>query len=155
MKKNTGLLLTFDFGLSWIGVAVGQQVTCTATPLAPFRATDGKPNWDAIEQVINEWKPEGFLVGKPLNMDGTDCDMTQRAIKFGNRLHGRFNLPVQWYDERLTSFEAKGLLLNNDRNDRNFKQRNIDSISAVIIFEGWAENQSWIADAATTKSNEQ
>jgi len=141
LKHNTGLWLTFDFGLSWIGAAIGQQLTCTATPLPPFRAKDGKPDWDAILKVINEWQPEGVLVGKPLNMDGSDCEMTLRAVKFGNRLHGRFGLPVEWYDERLTSFEAQGLLMNNNRKDRNFKQRNIDSVSAVLIFEGWVENQ--------------
>jgi putative Holliday junction resolvase len=73
----------------------------------------------------------------PLNMDGTRSDMSQRAEKFARRLHGRFGLPVEMWDERLSSFEARGEMLARDRGARNFRERGVDSLSARLILEGW------------------
>ena len=100
-------IIGFDFGTKSIGVAVGQSVTGTASPLSALKAKDGIPNWDAIEQLFKEWQPERLVVGLPLNMDGSEQPLTQRAKKFGNRLHGRFGLPVSFQDERLTSTAAR------------------------------------------------
>ena len=61
-------LLGFDFGTKSIGVATGQMITATAQPIAAIKANDGIPNWDTVESVINEWKPDLIVVGLPLNM---------------------------------------------------------------------------------------
>lgn len=134
-------VLAFDFGTSHIGIAVGQTVTRTATPLAALKARDGVPDWTQIEMLVAEWQPQLLLVGLPLNMDGSEAPMTARAKKFGQRLHGRFNLPVEWWDERLSSFEARGELLEENRRNRSggkqFRERGIDSLSARLILESW------------------
>jgi len=92
--SNPRTLLGFDFGLKNIGVAVGQELTGTANALTVIKAQDGKPNWNDIEKLISEWKPQLLIVGLPLNMDGTEQAMTAASRKFGNRLNGRFQLPV-------------------------------------------------------------
>ena len=74
---------------------------------APLAARDGVPNWEQVAVLIKEWQPQLLLVGLPLNMDDTESELSQRARKFGNRLHGRFNLPVEMFDERLTTRLAK------------------------------------------------
>ena len=107
----TKTVLAFDFGTYSIGCAVGQSITGTAQGLPSFKAQDGIPNWDMIGKVIQEWKPDLLVVGLPLNMDGTEQPLTQRAKKFANRLNGRFNLPVELQDERLTTVEAKSEIL--------------------------------------------
>ena len=81
----TRTLLGFDYGLKNIGVAVGQDLTQTANPLTVIKARDGIPNWDDIEALITEWQPKLLIVGLPLNMDGTEQQMTTAARKFGNR----------------------------------------------------------------------
>lgn len=134
--------LCFDFGTQWMGVAVGQSVTGSASPLKPLRAKDGIPNWDDIDHLVTQWQPNQFIVGIPRNMDGSMSEMGLRANKFKNRLHGRFGLPAHGWDERLTSFEAKGILLNQDRRRRDFKNRDLDSLAAQLIFESWFENNS-------------
>jgi putative Holliday junction resolvase len=139
MHKN---VLAFDFGTSHIGVAIGQTITRTATPLPALKARDGVPDWAQLEKLIAEWQPQLLLVGLPLNMDGSEAPMTARAKKFGQRLHGRFNLPVEWWDERLSSFEARGELLEENRRNRSggnkkFRERGIDSLSARLILESW------------------
>lgn len=128
-------ILAFDYGTRHIGVAVGQTVTRTASPLPALPARDGVPRWESIAALIEEWQPQQLLVGLPLNMDGSASEMSQRAEKFARRLHGRFGLPVATRDERLSSFEARGELLA--RGERNFRQAGVDSLSACVILEGW------------------
>ncbi|GAB3369397.1 Holliday junction resolvase RuvX [Spongiibacter taiwanensis] len=129
-------VLAFDFGTRWIGAAVGQSLLGSATSLPSLKAKDGIPDWAELEKLIKEWRPDTLVVGLPLNMDGSESDISARARKFGNRLHGRFGLPVEFSDERLSSFEAKGDILEQ-RHSKAFKQENVDSRSAAIILESW------------------
>jgi len=128
-------VLAFDYGTQRIGVAVGQSITGTASPLPALKANDGVPNWDHIAALIKEWQPQQLLVGLPLNMDDTESELSKRARKFANRLNGRFGLSVELWDERLSSFEARGEMLS--RGMTNFKDGKVDSLSACLILEGW------------------
>ena len=130
--------LAFDFGTKSIGCAVGQSITGTAQALPAFKAQDGIPNWDAIEKCLKEWKPDVVVVGLPLNMDGTEQELTLRARKFANRLQGRFCVNVQLQDERLTTTEARSEIF--DRGGfRALKKSKVDGISACLILESWFE----------------
>ena len=133
-------ILAFDFGTNSIGCAVGQSITGTAQGLPAFKAQDGIPNWDSIAKVIADWQPDLLVVGLPLNMDGTEQPLTQRARKFANRLHGRFNLPVELHDERLTTVEARAEIFSRG-GYRALKKGKVDSISACLILESWFEKQ--------------
>ena len=86
---NTRQALAFDYGTKAIGVAYGQTLTCTTKALSPLKAQDGVPQWDQIQQLINEWQPHVLIVGLPLNMDGSHSELSQRAEKFARRLTGR------------------------------------------------------------------
>lgn len=133
-------ILGFDFGTKSIGAAVGQEITGTASPLNAFKAVDGIPNWDLIKQIYDEWQPQLVVVGLPLNMDGTDQQVTFAAKKFANRLHAKFKIPVETYDERLTTVDAKAQLFEMGGFKKLDKQK-IDSASACLIVESWMENQ--------------
>ncbi|CAA0106183.1 Putative pre-16S rRNA nuclease [Zhongshania aliphaticivorans] len=136
MTHKEKTLLSFDFGLRWIGCAVGQTLTGTASPQASLQAKDGIPRWEDIEALLLNWKPDAVIVGLPLNMDGSTSEMSLRARKFGNRIHGRFGITVHFADERLSSFEARGDIID-DTGSRDFKNQSIDSRSAAIILESW------------------
>lgn len=129
-------ILGFDFGTKSIGVAVGQPLTATASPLSALKAKDGIPDWQLIEKLIKEWQPARLVVGLPLNMDGTEQPLTVRARKFGNRLHGRFGLPVDWQDERLTSTAAREQLFA-EGGFRNLSKGQVDCQAAVLILEDY------------------
>ena len=133
-------VLAFDFGTKSIGVAVGQEITGTASPLAALKARDGIPDWNVIEKLYEEWQPQLVVVGLPLNMDGTEQEVTQRAKKFANRLHGRFKVAVDLCDERLTTTDAKSMLFELGGYKKLTKEK-IDSVSACVIFTSWVENQ--------------
>lgn len=130
----------FDYGTRQIGVAVGQSLTCRAEPIAVLRARDGVPDWSQIERLIGEWKPDTLVVGLPLNMDGTPSEMSARAQKFARRLHGRFNLPVDCIDERLTTFEAKQSLRDSGRTPASYRDNPVDSLAAALLLETWLGN---------------
>lgn len=100
-------VLAFDFGLRNIGVATGQAITHTASELATVRARDGVPDWNAVDALVRQWRPDALLVGLPLNMDDTESEMSTRAKSFAKKLRSRYRLAVNLVDERLTSFEAR------------------------------------------------
>ena len=130
------IALAFDFGTKSIGCAVGQSVTGTAQALPAFPAKDGIPDWAQIEKKIQEWQPHFLVVGLPLNMDGSEQDLTTRARKFASRLHGRFGLPVELQDERLTTTEARAEIFQRG-GYRALNKSKIDGISACLILESW------------------
>jgi putative Holliday junction resolvase len=132
-------LLAFDYGTKNIGVATGQTITHSASSLPPLKAKDGVPDWAQLEKLLQEWKPDLVLVGLPLNMDDSESELSARARKFANRLHGRFGVKIEMVDERLSSFEAKGEVINRG-GSRDYKNNPVDSIAARLILEGWLEN---------------
>ncbi|GAB2511815.1 Holliday junction resolvase RuvX [Microbulbifer agarilyticus] len=137
MKAITAL--AFDFGTSSIGLAYGQSLTGSARALDPLPAKDGKPDWNRVQRIVDEWKPKVLVVGLPLNMDGSESEFGARARKFGQRLHGRLGLPVEYADERLSTRAAKDEA--RDRGHRgNYADQPVDSIAARIFLEDWLRN---------------
>ena len=146
MTSPAHTILGFDFGTQKIGVAVGQSITQTVTPLVTLISQNQKPDWAAIEKLIAEWQPNILVVGLPVHLDGKEQSMTQAARKFGNRLNGRFQLPVEFMDERLSSYEAEERLkeckekkINIGKKHTNKRQTamDIDKIAAQLIVESW------------------
>ena|SRR5690554_3311222 len=133
-------ILGFDFGMKSIGVAVGNHLTGTARGITAITARDGIPDWENIGQLIKEWQPGTLIVGLPLNMDGTEQLMTAAARRFGNRLNNRFNIPVIWHDERLTTFEALDQMGIRSKMHTS-KRSDVDKLSAQIILQSWLEQQ--------------
>ncbi|RWU09034.1 Holliday junction resolvase RuvX [Pseudidiomarina gelatinasegens] len=134
-------VIGFDFGTHSIGVAVGQTVTGTASPLTALKAKDGQPNWDAVAKLLSDWQPELLVVGLPLNMDGTEQPLTDLARKFANRLHGRFGIKVALQDERLTTVAAKEDLFGRG-GYKQLQKGKVDSAAAQLILEDFLSQNS-------------
>jgi len=130
VSGGAATLLCFDYGEKRIGVAVGQTLTGTATPLATLPAREGAPDWARVAALVAEWSPDALVVGLPLNMDGTEQALTGRARRFANRLRGRHALPLHFADERLSTREARGREGGVPREGR-------DAVAAQVILEGW------------------
>ena len=126
--------LAFDFGARRIGLAVGNSITGSSQALAPITTDQDDARFALIAVQIKEWTPDQLVVGLPCHPDGAEHAMTAKARRFGNQLHGRFDLPVAWVDERYTSAVLE--------NDPNFQQKqsskraiSLDSESARLILE--------------------
>ncbi|BAU50037.1 putative Holliday junction resolvase [Sulfurifustis variabilis] len=133
---TAGVYLGFDFGKKDTGVAVGSRHTRLAEPLAVLRSQGAEPDWAALDRVVREWRPEGLVVGLPLNMDGSESPMTRATRAFGTRLAARYNLPVHWVDERLSSRVATDTLLEAGVPLKRHKKR-IDKIAAQTILQAF------------------
>ena len=136
MTERAETLLAFDYGEKHIGVAVGQTLTGTANPLETVRVTSASPDWNAISRIVNTWRPAALVVGLPLNMDGTEQNVTRSARRFGNQLLGRYRLPVHLVDERLTTREARDRLALEGR-----VGSDDHPVAAQIILESWLNEQ--------------
>jgi putative Holliday junction resolvase len=103
----TKTILAFDFGEKRIGIAVGNTITKTAEALKIIQEKNQDEKFKAIEALIQEWQPQLLVVGLPTHPDGAEHEMTQKAKRFGNQLHGRFQKEVIWVDERYTSVSVQ------------------------------------------------
>jgi putative Holliday junction resolvase len=140
--SERSLALGFDFGLRRIGVAVGSKTTGTATPLVAVPCLEGQPDWPAIQTLVSEWRPDRLVVGLPYNSDGSESDMSRAARRFGNRLAGRFGLPVEFVDETLSSNEATQRLVGARRRGerRRIRKQDVDRLAASIILQTWLDD---------------
>ena len=134
-------LLSFDYGEKTIGVAVGNSSTGQAHPLTTVRVIRGRVDWEAISGLIDEWNPVALVVGLPLNMKGGDNRVTPKARKFGNRLNGRYNLPVHMVDERLTTRDARTQLYNAGVVEKRHKPV-LDKLAAQSILQTYLSEQA-------------
>jgi len=137
-------LLGFDYGTAKIGVAVGQTLTGTATPLETLRAVRNKPDWQGIGRLIETWQPAALVVGLPFQMDDKEAEIADRAKRFSRQLNGRYGLRVHLIDERLTSREACS---QAGKNVKRIEQ--LDAIAATLILETWLSDRKERLSAGT------
>ena len=128
-------LLAFDYGLRRIGVAVGQGVTGSASPLGVVANGESGPDFGRIAALIAEWRPARLVVGLPMHADGTPSELQKAAEAFADSL-GRHGLPVDTVDERYTSQEAAARLKDaRSAGRRRVRKEDIDAAAAVLIAE--------------------
>jgi putative Holliday junction resolvase len=120
------MVMAFDYGTRRVGVAVGNSITKAGQALKIIAAGNADVLFQEIERLFIEWQPNQLVVGLPTHPDGAEHEMTAKARRFGNQLQGRFNLPVNWVDERYSSVVLEG---DADMHD------NLDAHSAALILE--------------------
>ena len=135
-RPSPETILAFDFGLRRIGIAVGQEVTGSASPLGIVSNGQAGPDYQQIEKLLTEWRPERLVVGLPLRADGTPGDLEPAILQFVAELE-RFALPIDRVDERHTSQEAEQALISARQSGSHgrIKKEQIDSAAAVFIAE--------------------
>ncbi|MGI9206099.1 MAG: Holliday junction resolvase RuvX [Woeseiaceae bacterium] len=142
MPDTPETILAFDFGKRRIGVAVGQQVTYSASALRFVRNDHSGPDWRQIDTLINDWGPHHLIVGMPINVDGSAPPIAAEVQKFIRDL-ARYELPIEAVDERYSSLEAEQQL----KSERAAGLRGritkdmVDSASAVLIAERWLKKE--------------
>ena len=134
--SNSSIFIGIDFGISHIGVASGQRITATATPIKTIFAKRGIPDWQQLDKIIQEWNPSALVVGVPVKMDGSEQWTTKAARKFIITLKDRYKLPVYEVDETLTTKEAREKVFAAG-GFKAIKKVEIDSIAAKLLLESW------------------
>ncbi|MDJ0955254.1 MAG: Holliday junction resolvase RuvX [Arenicellales bacterium] len=138
--KLTQTYLGFDYGNRKIGIAVGQNLTQTARDLDTVSVKGSSPDWERITRHVNTWQPVALVVGVPLDSDGRETAMTKRAKKFGQTLSDRYNLPVHWVNEYLTSEAARLAIAQGTRSGKTSRKR--DQVAARLILETFLGEQN-------------
>jgi putative pre-16S rRNA nuclease len=129
-------ILAFDYGRRRIGVAVGQTVTDSASPLGVISNDYDGPDLARIGALLAEWRPGRLIVGMPAHADGSASDLQNYVNQFIAML-ATFGLPVETVDERYTSLDAEAALQDaRARGSRGrISKQAIDSTAAVMIAE--------------------
>jgi len=125
-----------DLGRRRIGLAVSDDSEARVFPLGAIERRGGQADFQEIARCLRDYRVGRFIVGLPLNMDGTEGAPARSARTFAKRLGEELCLPVEVFDERLTSFEAEDRL-KGPRIRRRDKKAAIDAIAAAVVLEGW------------------
>lgn len=135
-------ILAFDFGLRRIGVAVGQDVTNSASPLGVVANRDDGVDFAAIAALVKEWRPSSIVVGMPSHADGTPSSLQEPVDAFIEALR-RFDLDIDTVDERYTSVEAESVLKKARAGGSRgrISKEMIDSAAAVFIAERYLSSR--------------
>ena len=132
-----GTLIGFDFGSRRIGVAVGETTTRIASPLGAIEGEANEARFEAIGRIVDEWRPAGFVVGRPRHSDGSEHEVARLAEKFGRRLEARYKVPVTYVDETLTSAEAEASLRHT--RTRAGTKSDVDALAAALILQSYLD----------------
>ena len=137
--SHEATVLAFDFGTRRIGVAVGNTVLRVARPLTTIAAEANAVRFEAVAALIDEWRPDLLVVGRPVHADGTPHEMTARADRFARQLEGRFGLAVARVDERYTTQDAEGALAAAGVRAGDRKAAR-DEVAAQLILQAWFDH---------------
>jgi len=135
-------LLAVDFGMKRIGFAIGNTLAGTASPIEPLNRKNSKQVLQHIAALVSEYDISQILMGYPLHMDGTATYITTQVEHFTRRLKKAMepDIPVQYVDERLSSFEAQEELKSMTLSPGKKHKQYIDSMSAVILLRRFMES---------------
>ena len=135
MVEESTVVMAFDYGLRNIGIAIGQNITKSASTFYSIKAKEGEPDWIKLDSIVKEWEPGLFIVGDPFNMDGTKSEFQKRSSQFSTELKSRYKIRLYMMDERLTTKEAKERIKTESSVLK--ESANKHSVSAQIILEDW------------------
>jgi putative Holliday junction resolvase len=139
-RQHPRVVLAFDFGRRRIGVACGDTVSRSASPLDAVPAGKDGPRWELVDKLLREWQPDLAVIGLPYNVDGSDSDMTNAARSFAAELKRRFLLEIALVDERYSSREAEARLKSareSGQRRRRVTPGDVDAAAACVILERW------------------
>lgn len=132
--------LGLDLGTKTIGLALSDELGLTAQGLQTWERRGPRKDLEALAGRATEYAVDRFIIGLPLNMDGSEGPRAEMTRKFGAGLEEHTKLPVIYWDERLTTVAANRVLLEGDVS-RKKRREVIDQVAAVLILQGWLDSQ--------------
>lgn len=152
MPERPRTFLGLDFGVRCIGVALGNSLTNQAHALTVIDTLVVDQRFAQLAALIAQWQPDGLVVGRPLNDDGTPTATTARADRFANQLRGRFGLPVLAVDERFSSREAQAIIASGPRRRAREPEGDDAVAAAVILQQALDAHPLWLAQRSEAGS---
>lgn len=144
--KTKMRIMGLDIGSHTIGVAISDELGITAQGLKTIRRTSKMGDFEEITDIINEFQIGKIVVGLPKNMNGTLGKQAEMVLEWIKGLKDEVHLPVETWDERLSTVEASKILLEADISRRKRKKA-VDKLAAVIILQGYMDRSKNSDDA--------
>lgn len=132
--------MALDVGKKRIGLAVSDELGVTAQGIDTLERTRIREDLENLKQIAARWQVETLLVGKPLHMSGAESRQSEYTREFAGRLQRHLNLPLIFWDERLTSAEAERSLREGGASLEQRKKA-VDRMAAVLLLESYLANQ--------------
>ena len=139
-KRYLGL----DFGSKTVGVAISDPLLMSASGLEIIRRdreSKIRKTLSRIDEIIKEYDVDEIVLGLPMNMDDTEGERCRKTREFGENLERRTGLKVNYFDERLSSFEAHEILDECGIKSVNHKEF-VDEVAAMVILQGFLEEKN-------------
>lgn len=133
--------LALDVGDKRIGLAVGNDVARLARPYSILERRSKRADFSAIARVAQEVGAERLLVGLPYNMDGSEGPQARRVRNYARQLQTTLSLPVQFVDERLSSFAADEIIRQNRPRKAGSKKVHNDDVAAAVFLQAFLDQQ--------------
>jgi putative Holliday junction resolvase len=137
---GSGRVAAVDFGAVRIGIAISDPDRTLASPYENYTRCGPQRDARRFQRLVAEEKVALFVVGLPVHADGRESEKSREARQFGRWLAEVTGVPVEWFDERFTSKEAEGFLLEAGMSKRGRKQR-IDKVAAQILLAAYLESR--------------
>ena len=141
MAENYGRVIGVDLGDSRVGIALSNPDRTLASPLEVLKRT-GNLHRD-IAKIVDEWEATVVVVGLPLSLDGSMGPAAKKAVKEVTRMGATLRVPIETYDERLTTVTAERLMTDAGLDSRN-QRKVVDKIAAAIMLQAWLDRQAHI-----------
>jgi putative Holliday junction resolvase len=132
--------LGLDLGRASIGMALADDVLRTARPLRTLRRRSERQDLQALRAVVDEYEVARAVLGLPLNMDGSEGPAARLARDFAPRAQEALGVPVELFDERLSTFEAESRLRQRGLTARQMKDQ-VDAEAAAVILQDWLDRR--------------
>lgn len=134
-------VMALDVGDRKIGVSISDALLLTAQPRPTLRRKDLKSDIDTLGRLVEENEVHEIVVGHPLHMSGKESLQSEKVARFAEELRKSLNLPIVFWDERLTSFAAEQHLEEMGLKWRQ-RREHIDKIAAMIILQSYLDSRS-------------
>ncbi|ALB01544.1 Holliday junction resolvase [Francisella persica ATCC VR-331] len=129
------LLIAIDYGKTRIGLASGQMITRTTTPIGTVEAYDGVPNWIELDKIIKRWNPSNIIIGLPLDTQDFETDITKAVKDFAKKVQQRYQRKVYLINEAYSTREARWRL--EEVKSKKVSHIKVDALAACVILETW------------------
>ena len=135
------IYLGLDLGSKTLGLAISDRTSTIATSLDVIRYETKEELFSKLEDVVISKNVDVFVLGNPLNLDGSLSKRSEETLEFKSELEKKFNKEVIMQDERLSTVEAERMLISNDTKRKN-RKKVIDKIAATIILQGYLDRKN-------------
>lgn len=135
------MILGLDLGSKTLGLSISDKTNTIATSITTLRYENYEDLFNQLDKVVADRKVTSFVLGNPLNLDGSLSKRSIESLDFKDLLIKRYNMEVIMQDERLSTVEANRMLISNDTRRKN-RKKVVDKIAATIILQSYLDRRS-------------